>query len=142
MNVIDTNPKQAATMLGVIAAWDESLPMPSAKSALQQANAVTESTDARKSIEGKRRPTKKQDSKGKAEETSDALYPWRNVTGSLQQNWFELPDGLKNSQYIFEVEKKGTVAFVGGSITGMPWRKKVMENLKRRFPCRDKPTKQ
>jgi len=52
----------------------------------------------------------------------------------LQQNWFELHDGLKNSQYIFETTTKGTVAFVGGSITGMSWRKKVMENLKRRFP--------
>ena len=135
MNVIDTKPKQAATMLKVITAWDESLPMLSAKSAPQQANAVTGSTEARKSIEGRRRPKKKQDSKGKADETSDALYPWRNVTRSLQQNWFDLHDGLKNSQYIFEVEKKGTVAFVGGSITGMPWRKKVMENLKRRFPA-------
>ena len=46
-------------------------------------------------------------------------------------------DGLKNSQYIFEKTKKGTVAFVGGSITGMSWRKKVMANLKRRFPSTD-----
>ncbi len=63
-----------------------------------------------------------------------ASYPWQNYSGPLQQNWFELHDGLKNSQYIFETTRKGTVAFVGGSITGMNWRKKVMENLKRRFP--------
>ena len=70
----------------------------------------------------------------KPKKTEYASYPWQNYTGPLQQNWFELHDGLKNSQYIFETTKKGTVAFVGGSITGMPWRKKVMENLKRRFP--------
>jgi len=53
------------------------------------------------------------------------VYPWQNYSGPLQQNWFELRDGLKNSQFIFETTKKGTVAFVGGSITGMDWRNKV-----------------
>jgi len=81
---------------------------------------------------------KKKDSKGKKEKetktTESVSYPWQNYKGPLQQNWFELRDGLKNSQYIFETTKKGTVAFVGGSITGMSWRKKVMANLKRRFP--------
>ncbi len=57
--------------------------------------------------------------------TKSASYPWQNYTGPLQQNLFELRDGLKNSQYLFETTRKGTVAFVGGSITGMNWRKKV-----------------
>ena len=80
-------------------------------------------------------PTRKHKKQEKEESKAEpASYPWQNYSGPLQQNWFELHDGLKNSQYIFETTKKGTVAFVGGSITGMPWRKKVMENLKRRFP--------
>jgi hypothetical protein len=73
----------------------------------------------------------------KSQESEPDSYPWQNYNGPLQQNWFELHDGLKNSQYIFETTKKGTVAFVGGSITGMPWRKKVMANLKQRFPETD-----
>ncbi len=82
---------------------------------------------------------KKKGKKGKPhkEVKEYASYPWQNYEGSLQQNWFELHDGLKNSQYIFETTKKGTVAFVGGSITGMSWRKKVMANLKKRFPDTD-----
>ncbi len=63
-----------------------------------------------------------------------AIYPWQNYQGPLQQNWFNMRDGLKNSQYIFETTKKGRVAFVGGSITGMDWREKVMKNLMKRFP--------
>ncbi len=62
------------------------------------------------------------------------VYPWQNYSGPLKQNWFEMRDGLKNSQYIFETTKKGTVAFVGGSITGMDWRNKVQANLEKRFP--------
>ena len=73
----------------------------------------------------------------KLKKTESVSYPWQNYSGPLKQNYFEMRDGLKNSQYIFEKTKKGTVAFVGGSITGMPWRKKVMENLKRRFPSTD-----
>jgi lysophospholipase L1-like esterase len=77
---------------------------------------------------------KEKGKKAKKQETASVSYPWQNYTGPLKQNYFEMRDGLKNSQYIFETTKKGTVAFVGGSITGMPWRRKVMENLKRRFP--------
>jgi lysophospholipase L1-like esterase len=62
------------------------------------------------------------------------VYPWQNYKGPLQQNWFDIRDGLKNSQSIFETTKKGTVAFVGGSITGMDWRNKVQDNLEKRFP--------
>jgi sialidase-1 len=81
---------------------------------------------------------KKKDKKGKKAQVKEyASYPWQNYSGPLQQNWFELHDGLNNSQYIFETTKKGTVAFVGGSITGMSWRKKVMANLKKRFPDTD-----
>jgi hypothetical protein len=59
-------------------------------------------------------------------------YPWQNYKGPLQQNWFELHDGLEEfAVHLSRTTKKGTVAFVGGSITGMPWRKKVMENLER-----------
>jgi sialidase-1 len=70
----------------------------------------------------------------KPQETGAESYPWQNYKGPLKQNWFEMRSGLKNSQYIFEETKKGTVAFVGGSITGMSWRKIVMANLKKRFP--------
>ena len=70
----------------------------------------------------------------KPQEIGALSYPWQNYQGPLKQNWFELHNGLKNSQYIFEKTKKGTVAFVGGSITGMSWRKIVMANLKKRFP--------
>ena len=70
----------------------------------------------------------------KPQETGAKSYPWQNYKGPLKQNWFEMRSGLKNSQYIFEKTKKGTVAFVGGSITGMSWRKIVMANLKKRFP--------
>ena len=73
----------------------------------------------------------------KLKKTESVSYPWQNYSGPLKQNYYEMRDGLKNSQYIFEKTKNGTVAFVGGSITGMPWRKKVMENLKRRFPSTD-----
>ena len=70
----------------------------------------------------------------KPQEAGAESYPWQNYKGPLKQNWFEMRSGLKNSQYIFEKTKKGTVAFVGGSITGMSWRKIVMANLKKRFP--------
>ena len=42
---------------------------------------------------------------------------------------------LNNSRLIFEKEKVGRVAFLGGSITEMNgWHNQVMENLKKRFP--------
>ena len=62
--------------------------------------------------------TKVKKTKGaKPQETGAESYPWQNYKGPLKQNWFEMRSGLKNSQYIFEETKKGTVAFVGGSIT-------------------------
>ncbi|TWT81320.1 Arylsulfatase precursor [Planctomycetes bacterium CA13] len=128
VNVIAKHPEKASSMLKSITAWDESLPaLPRPATPLKPK--TKKKTDRPKSQTA---PTTKQEKKeSKAEPAS---YPWQNYNGPLQQNWFELHDGLKNSQYIFATTKKGTVAFVGGSITGMPWRKKVMENLKRRFP--------
>ena len=124
-NVIAENPEKAATMLKAVTAWDESLPpLPKPASAVRTAR-TPEPNPAKKKKAAPANPTAKKES---------TSYPWQNYNGPLQQNWFELHDGLKNSQCIFETTKKGTVAFVGGSITGMPWRKKVMENLKRRFP--------
>lgn len=42
---------------------------------------------------------------------------------------------LANSRYVFETTGKGTVAFLGGSITEMPgWRVQVIDELRRRFP--------
>ena len=76
----------------------------------------------------------KKTKEAKPQDTGSVSYPWQNYKGPLKQNWFEMRSGLKNSQYIFEKTKKGTVAFVGGSITGMSWRKIVMANLKKRFP--------
>ncbi|MDP6114388.1 MAG: sulfatase-like hydrolase/transferase [Planctomycetota bacterium] len=120
-NVIAKHPEKAASMLKPITAWDKSLPplpRPAAPS-------------KRKARNGAGRPGSQPQ---KPKKTESVSYPWQNYRGPLQQNWFALRDGLKNSQHIFETTKKGTVAFVGGSITGMSWRKKVMENLKRRFP--------
>jgi lysophospholipase L1-like esterase len=133
-NVIAENPEKAAIMLKAITAWDESLPSPSRKATPPKTNTKTKSPQPKKLKEQKSKPKKETASTAKPKKTESASYPWQNYTGPLQQNWFELHDGLKNSQYIFETTKKGTVAFVGGSITGMNWRKKVMENLKRRFP--------
>jgi arylsulfatase A-like enzyme len=116
-NVIADHPEAAVSMLNSITAWDESLPplpRPAAIAETNTGNEVVSTTELN--------------------EAEDVSYPWQNYSGPLQQNWFEMRDGLKNSQYIFETTHKGTVAFVGGSITGMDWRKKVMENLQRRFP--------
>lgn len=45
---------------------------------------------------------------------------------------------LKNSYLRFERERKGRVAFLGGSITEMPgWRTMVQQQLKQRFPYTD-----
>ena len=133
-NVIAKHPERAASILKSITAWDESLPPPSRKATPPKTNTKTNSPQPKKLKEQKSKPKKATASTAKPKKTESASYPWQNYTGPLQQNWFELHDGLKNSQYIFETTKKGTVAFVGGSITGMSWRKKVMENLKRRFP--------
>lgn len=49
--------------------------------------------------------------------------------------YHELRGGLKNSQIKFTREKKGTVAFLGGSITyNKGWRNKVCEYLQKKFP--------
>ena len=133
-NVIATHPEQAASMLKSITAWDKSLPPLPRPAAPSKRKARTESPQPNKPKERKSKPKKETASTAKPKKTESASYPWQKYTGRLQQNWFELHDGLKNSQYIFETTGRGTVAFVGGSITGMPWRKKVMENLKRRFP--------
>ena len=125
-NVIAENPEKAATMLKAVTAWDEALPPLPGKAPVTAP--AKPATTPKPKAEKKAAPAK---ATAEAEATS---YPWQNYSGPLQQNWFELHDGLKNSQHIFETTKKGTVAFVGGSITGMPWRKKVMENLKQRFP--------
>ncbi|MDO4570213.1 MAG: SGNH/GDSL hydrolase family protein [Planctomycetia bacterium] len=51
------------------------------------------------------------------------------------REWFELRGGMPNSKEVFETTKKGTVAFVGGSITEMNgWRNLVIEELQKRFP--------
>jgi hypothetical protein len=43
--------------------------------------------------------------------------------------------GMQNSRARFEKEKRGRVAFLGGSITYNPgWREMVCEDLRRRFP--------
>ena len=133
-NVIATHPEQAARMLKSITAWDESLPPLSRPTTSPNRKARRESPQPKKHKEQKCNPQRETVSTAKTSKTESILYPSQNYSGPLQQNWFELHDGLKNSQYIFESTKEGTVAFVGGSITGMPWRKKVMENLKRRFP--------
>ena len=122
-NVIAENPEKAATLIKAITAWDESLPPLPRRVSVSQPAAMPKPKTEKKAAPAK-----------STAKTESASYPWQDYNGPLQQNWFELHDGLKNSQYIFETTKKGTVAFVGGSITGMPWRKKVMENLERRFP--------
>ena len=135
-NVIAKHPEKAASMLRAITAWDESLPpLPRARPPAQNRQAERVPGNPKRS-EGRtmRRPAKRRTERRQSKSKQDLSYPWQNYSGPLQQNWFELHDGLKNSQYIFETTKKGTVAFVGGSITGMNWRKKVMENLRRRFP--------
>lgn len=46
-----------------------------------------------------------------------------------------LRDGLANARIRFEREKKGRVAFLGGSITASPgWRDLVCKSLQKRFP--------
>ncbi len=118
-NVIAKHPEKAASMLKSITAWDQSLP-------------PLPGPQARGAEEPKQKLGKEAVSTPRG--AAVVVYPWQDYAGPLKQNYFEMRDGLKNSQHIFETTKKGTVAFVGGSITGMDWRKKVMENLKRRFP--------
>ena len=50
-------------------------------------------------------------------------------------DYHQLRSGLKNSQLKFERDKKGSVAFLGGSITYNPgWRDSVSAYLSKRFP--------
>ncbi|MBI9064428.1 MAG: SGNH/GDSL hydrolase family protein [Marinilabiliaceae bacterium] len=50
-------------------------------------------------------------------------------------NYHELRGGLMNSQLTFEREKKGRVAFLGGSITyNHGWRDSICDYLQNRFP--------
>ncbi|WP_200978944.1 GDSL-type esterase/lipase family protein [Echinicola sp. 20G] len=51
------------------------------------------------------------------------------------KTFYKIRGGLKNSQIKFERDKKGRVAFLGGSITYNPgWRDSVMNFLQERFP--------
>ena len=53
----------------------------------------------------------------------------------LQKHHINLRGNLNNSRYIFENQKVGRVAFLGGSITEMKgWHNIVMGELKQRFP--------
>jgi arylsulfatase A-like enzyme/lysophospholipase L1-like esterase len=134
-NVIAKNPEKAASMLKSITAWDQSLPPLPRPATPSRRKAGTESPEPKQPQEPKKKTEKDASPASKAKKTESVSYPWQNYKGPLKQNWFELHNGLKNSQYVFENwNKKGTVAFVGGSITGMPWRKTVMANLKKRFP--------
>jgi arylsulfatase A-like enzyme/lysophospholipase L1-like esterase len=134
-NVIAKNPEKAASMLKSITAWDQSLPPLPRPATPSRRKAGTESPEPKQPQEPKKKTEKDASPASKAKKTESVSYPWQNYKGPLKQNWFELHNGLKNSQYVFENwNKKGTVAFVGGSITGMPWRKIVMANLKKRFP--------
>lgn len=63
------------------------------------------------------------------------LLLWFLWGGMLQAEWFELREGLSRCREVFETTGKGTVAFVGGSITEMEgWRNLVCEELRKRFP--------
>ena len=105
-NVIAQHPEKAASMHKSVMEWFTSLPAPPRKAPPPKPKSEKKAASTKPTV--------------KADSTS---YPWQNYSGPLQQNWFELHNGLKNSQYIFETTKKGTVAFVGGSITGMPCRR-------------------
>ena len=50
-------------------------------------------------------------------------------------DYFNLRDGLQNSRIRFERDKKGRVAFLGGSITNMKgWRDLTYRGMQKRFP--------
>lgn len=59
----------------------------------------------------------------------------REATTPYGYDYFSLRGGLQNCRSKFEKEKKGRVAFLGGSITAAAgWRDKVCDDLKQRFP--------
>lgn len=63
------------------------------------------------------------------------IFLWLLLGGILHAEWFTLREGLPHCQNVFETTGKGTVAFVGGSITEMNgWRNLVCEELQKRFP--------
>jgi acetyl esterase/lipase/lysophospholipase L1-like esterase len=66
-------------------------------------------------------------------------FDFNNVGMPQQQldskKYHEMRDGLKNSQIVFTREKKGRVAFLGGSITyNGGWRDSICNYLQKRFP--------
>ncbi len=69
-------------------------------------------------------------------QSGERLIPLQQELNS--RNYIQLRDGLKNSFIRFKKEKKGKVAFLGGSITNMKgWRGLVCDYLKQRFPETD-----
>ncbi len=59
----------------------------------------------------------------------------RNQTDYKDKQYINPRGSLKNSFFKFEKERKGRVAFLGGSITEMEgWRNLIMQQLKQRFP--------
>ena len=66
---------------------------------------------------------------------SDVDTIHRNSLAYLQKHHINYRGNLNNSRLIFEKEKVGRVAFLGGSITEMKgWHTMVMEQLKQKFP--------
>jgi sialidase-1 len=63
------------------------------------------------------------------------IYP--EVTVPLEsRNYHSIRNKLHNAQIVFEREKRGRVAFLGGSITqGSGWRDSICAYLKNRFPA-------
>jgi sialidase-1 len=58
-----------------------------------------------------------------------------NTTADYEKFHYNLRHGLKNCRIKFQHQKKGRVAFLGGSITYNPgWRNLVCEYLQQRFP--------
>ncbi len=64
---------------------------------------------------------------------TDALLPAARTPYGY--DYYALRGGLENCRAVFEREKKGRVAFLGGSITyGGAWRDHVCDDLRQRFP--------
>lgn len=63
------------------------------------------------------------------------FHSLRSEPALSSRDYHSMRGGLKNAQLKFEREKKGTVAFLGGSITYNPgWRDSICHYLQRRFP--------
>ncbi|MFI3264770.1 MAG: GDSL-type esterase/lipase family protein [Rikenellaceae bacterium] len=67
---------------------------------------------------------------------SDDVDEMVDLAGLLPSSAYHtMRGGLKNSQAIFNTTKKGTIAFLGGSITANPgWRDMVKDYFERKFP--------